>query len=751
MATKLKSSRKFGICLVFVILFAAAGIMVGFYPLLMRNVLGDAKAEFQVEDYEELTSELLEGNIYQYNEIREESDISAMMEIYSDKEYFLLKKYMDYEMFNADGEAQSKRNTESTVKKLQEEDTEYAYRVLFETDDEGNLKNVKVTANTLSEQECYDIESDMYRYDSSDWEIKDYIAYPVNSMFIYGFTEDNLERYIESTDTLWDEKINALLENQLYLALELGLMALAVVAAVLISLNPNWRMDQYKLFHAPLEIVAFAFLMIYSSGWSRAQRVLTMLVYKAVTGYGQYSGNEYYLGHLHEISTPELYVSRLKDYLLWVLLFAVVYWGVTCLLAMVTMKGAYWRERTLTCRIYAGVKQRTEEKKQRKEEGKLAKQKERGRLRKRIADFCRRTVQKIKDYFYKIYDGLTHMDLRDKTNRTILRIVILNFVVLLLICCFWFYGVFALLVYSVVLYLFLRKYFRDIQKQYEQLLQATNLLAEGSLDAPIEGDMGIFNPVRTELQKIQTGFQKAVKEEVKSERMKTELITNVSHDLKTPLTAIITYVDLLKHETDPVKQKEYLDILERKSLRLKVLIEDLFEISKATSKTVTMNFMNVDIVGLLKQVALECDKKIQDANLEFRWNMPEEKVILLLDSQKTYRIFENLVVNITKYAMPHTRVYIELQDLEKEVAIRMKNISAAELNFDTEEITDRFVRGDASRNTEGSGLGLAIAKSFTELQYGTLKIMTDADLFKVEIRFPKRTEAPESAEIQKES
>ena len=229
-----------------------------------------------------------------------------------------------------------------------------------------------------------------------------------------------------------------------------------------------------------------------------------------------------------------------------------------------------------------------------------------------------------------------------------------------------------------------------------------------------------------------------MEEEVKSERMKTELITNVSHDLKTPLTAIITYVDLLKSEKDPQKQKEYLEVLERKSLRLKVLIEDLFEISKATSRNVTMNFMQVDIVGLLKQVALEYDEKMKAADLEVRWKLPEQKVVLLLDSQKTYRIFENLIVNITKYAMPHTRVYVELADLESQVTISMKNISASELNFDTEEITDRFVRGDSSRNTEGSGLGLAIAKSFTELQYGTLKIFTDADLFKAEIIFPKR-------------
>ena len=235
--------------------------------------------------------------------------------------------------------------------------------------------------------------------------------------------------------------------------------------------------------------------------------------------------------------------------------------------------------------------------------------------------------------------------------------------------------------------------------------------------------------------KIQSGFRKAVEREVKSERMKTDLVTNVSHDLKTPLTAIITYVDLLKHEEDEEKRREYIGILERKSQRLKVLIEDLFEISRATSKNVTLHLMDLDIIGLLKQVELEYDRDIKEADLDIRWSLPGEKVILRLDSQKAYRVFENLIVNITKYALPHTRVFIDVEETEKEAVVRMKNVSAAELTFDTEEITDRFVRGDASRNTEGSGLGLAIARSFTELMGGTLHVSTEADLFRVEIRF----------------
>ena len=323
--------------------------------------------------------------------------------------------------------------------------------------------------------------------------------------------------------------------------------------------------------------------------------------------------------------------------------------------------------------------------------------------------------------------------------------MLINFAILFIVCLFWYYGTFALIIYSVILFLFLRKYTNDLQGKYKLLLRSTNQLAEGHLDVPIEGDIGLFNPIQDELKKIQKGFKKAVEEEVKNERMKTELVTNVSHDLRTPLTAIITYVDLLKNEEDEEKRKEYIEVLEKKSLRLKVLIEDLFEISKAASKNVVMHYMKVDIVDLLKQVGLENDRKIAEANLEFRWKLPEHKLVMWLDSQKTYRIFENLIINITKYAMPHTRVYVEMTETENDVHISMKNVSAAELDFNVDEITDRFVRGDTSRNTEGSGLGLAIAKSFTELQHGTLRISTEADLFKAEITLPK-TEIPEEEE-----
>jgi len=269
-------------------------------------------------------------------------------------------------------------------------------------------------------------------------------------------------------------------------------------------------------------------------------------------------------------------------------------------------------------------------------------------------------------------------------------------------------------------------------------LSVTKEMAEGNLKAEISADLGVFAELGEELKKVQSGFAKAVAEEAKSQNMKTELITNVSHDLKTPLTAIITYVDLLKKEDiTQEERKEYVDTLDKKSQRLKVLIEDLFEVSKASSNNITLYCTGIDLVNLLKQVCLENEDKITDSNLEFRWNLPEKKCVSYLDPNRTYRIMDNLIQNILKYSMPYSRVYIDMEEQEEEYVIRFKNMSAVEMNFDASEITERFVRGDLSRNTEGSGLGLAIAQSFTELQGGKFEVEIDGDLFKVTLRFPK--------------
>lgn len=338
------------------------------------------------------------------------------------------------------------------------------------------------------------------------------------------------------------------------------------------------------------------------------------------------------------------------------------------------------------------------------------------------------------------------VDFRDKQTKLLLKIVGINFVLLTVISCFWFFGIFGLMIYSVVLFFLLRRIYDGMQEKYEILLQATGKMADGNLEVEINEDLGVFEPLKGEITKIRNGFKKAVEEEVKSQSMKTELITNVSHDLKTPLTAIITYVNLLKKEgITEEERRKYIRILDQKSMRLKSLIEDLFEISKANSNNVTLHLVEVDIVSLMKQVRLELEDKIGRSQVEFRWNMPDDKAVLILDSEKTYRVFENLLVNIVKYALPGTRAYVEITDDGETVMVSMKNISATEISLEGRDITDRFVRGDESRNTEGSGLGLAIARSFVELQKGTMEVGIEADLFKVKIEWD-RNRMPDKAE-----
>lgn len=340
----------------------------------------------------------------------------------------------------------------------------------------------------------------------------------------------------------------------------------------------------------------------------------------------------------------------------------------------------------------------------------------------------------IKKKILGVYYNITHLDLTRNAHRTIVKLVIINAMILSFISFFWIGGVGLVIVYSAVLYVILRKYVSDLQEKYKVLLDATNEMAEGRLNISVNEDLGVFEPFKPQVLKIQEGFQKAVDQEVKSQRMKAELITNVSHDLKTPLTAIITYINLLKEENVTEEQRrEYLGTLERKSLRLKSLIEDLFEVSKANSQNITLNLMDVDIMNLVKQVEFEMSDKLSAANLDIRMNLTDERLILPLDSQKTYRIFENLFGNVAKYAMPGTRVYVNGFCVDDKVLITIKNISAQEITVDSAELMERFVRGDASRNTEGSGLGLAIAKSFAELQGGELSLEVDGDLFKATV------------------
>ncbi|UPA30074.1 sensor histidine kinase [Terrisporobacter glycolicus] len=238
------------------------------------------------------------------------------------------------------------------------------------------------------------------------------------------------------------------------------------------------------------------------------------------------------------------------------------------------------------------------------------------------------------------------------------------------------------------------------------------------------------------INNMNEGLTKAVDNAIKSEKMKTELITNVSHDLKTPLTSIINYVDMLKSDTlEDDTRKSYLSILDKKSKRLKILVEEIFEAAKLSSGEMEFNIEKTDIKELLIQSIVELEDKIKKSRLDFIVDTPDKPVFTMVDGKRTFRAFDNVISNITKYSTPNTRVYIDLFVENNTISIVFKNISNYRLNLSPDEFLERFRRGDSSRNTEGSGLGLSITQSILNTQNGTMDLDIDGDLFKVILQF----------------
>lgn len=331
---------------------------------------------------------------------------------------------------------------------------------------------------------------------------------------------------------------------------------------------------------------------------------------------------------------------------------------------------------------------------------------------------------------------ITEFDLRDNVNQDILKFTICNaLLVIILYVISPSKTIFAIL-YVIISFLYIRKQSMKVRNDYKNMLDFTEQLSHGHFDTEIEDDLGIFNSMRDCLNNLKIGFEAAVKEETKSQNMKTELITNVSHDLKTPLTCIKNYVILLKNtQADETTRTEYLNQLERYTNRLSNLIQDLFDVSKASSGNIDLHPIDLRLQALVDQSLAECIEVLESKDIQVVKNV--EDVVVHLDGDKTYRVFENLLTNIGKYAMPHSRAYIDIHEEEDYVSVIFKNMSEVEMNFSSEEIQERFVRGDKSRHETGSGLGLAIAKSFVVAQGGTFDIEIDGDLFKVIMTFKK--------------
>ena len=689
MGTKLKSSRNITVILVILSLVLPALFMMEQYWnwYVSSETVEEDVSHSEIVSKDFLRTFLDAGYVLYNLENREGQDAEKTKLILRENSgemasYERLYPFLDYRVKDEDGKdiAKSTADSEQTVR--ENNLSSFALGMVITYDEYGNI-DVQIEEGEYKAEQSIAFREIISEYDS-DWAVDIFneetgewetirLEKPKNRTYIYAMTKENLETYIGNCGYTFNYVAETMVD--LFVLLILVVAALAWLLPVL----PVWYQKDMKILRAPLEVT-----------------VLVFCVMTAILG-----------ENLWWIAARAAGRADFVDFIIWTFVFAVTFWAATCLRQVYTLGvGTYLKERTLCVRYWQYIRKA-----------------------------WIYIVGKIREWIGQCYHFIDRIDLSEKSNQTIFKIVAVNFIVLALICSMWIGGLFLLGIYSAVLFWLLRKYFNELQEKYAVLFKATGEIAKVNMDVEIVEYLVIFSPFKQEIQKIQTGFKKAVDEEVKSQRMKTELITNVSHDLKTPLTAIITYVNLLKDEKDETKREDYIEVLERKSLRLKVLIEDLFEVSKASSKNITLNIVDVDVVNLFKQVKLELEDKITEADLDFRCSYPDEKVTALLDSQKTYRVFENLLVNIIKYAMPHTRVYIEILKEGEEAVVRMKNVSAAELAFNAEELTERFVRGDASRNTEGSGLGLAIVKSFVELQKGRFKIETEADLFKVEVRF----------------
>lgn len=347
-----------------------------------------------------------------------------------------------------------------------------------------------------------------------------------------------------------------------------------------------------------------------------------------------------------------------------------------------------------------------------------------------------------KDYAHNLIVKLTSLKMNNKKIYTITKYVWIFIPLTIIQVIIMFYDLSEFAMYTApllsislcVISIFIIK---DKVNKIEQIRSGIDKIKNGNIEHKIEIKKDLlFDDIVEDINEIGKTINIAVEERLKSERMKNELITNVSHDLKTPLTAIINYISLMKKEDiQPKHLKDYVQVLDKRSQRLKILIEDLFEASKIGSNNIELNLEENDINQLLTQTLVEMEDYINESKLDFIVNTPDKEVYILADGKKTFRVFENIISNILKYSLEKTRVYIDLVESDKKVHISFKNISKYQLNFDPDEITERFTRGDLSRNTEGSGLGLAIAKGLVQAQGGELKVDIIGDLFVVNIDF----------------
>lgn len=348
-------------------------------------------------------------------------------------------------------------------------------------------------------------------------------------------------------------------------------------------------------------------------------------------------------------------------------------------------------------------------------------------------------LKRSKRFFLWLRFILSNVPFIYKTVLCLVGLLIIEFIcIIILLNTYWYNSALMVfcLIFANIAFVLAVLYFAVVMSKIKQ---GGEKIAGGELEHKIDTRymLGDFKKFSESLNNINEGLQLAVNERMKSERFKTELITNVSHDIKTPLTSIVNYVDLIKKEkSENETVNGYIEVLDRQSSRLKKLVEDLVEASKASTGNISVNLTPCDIGVLLNQTVGEFEERLNKSSLVPIVNIPEEPMRIMADARHLWRVFDNIMNNVCKYALSGTRVYIDVKQQGGKAEITFRNISKYELNISADELMERFVRGDKSRNTEGSGLGLSIAKSLIELQNGNLILSVDGDLFKVSVRLP---------------
>ena len=686
MDTKSKNRHKLGIVLILSVILLATVIVLGNYNTFYKN----AKKEQDSLTQNYRTSEsfmktfIRDCYVLYSKESGNEYNVKFLDDYYPefDEKFNRQIAYMNYQVQDANGEVIDgyRSNRDSWEKVKDTELADYALGIKISFDKNGEIKIDQVMGTEVTKQEAVlkILTSNLPEkiFEYEDESEIENIS-PKDRTYYFMMTEAKLNAYVMRVYPITSMVGNAAVYTILPLILLVALLAW------LIPMKKDLHTGDEKIFHVPFEIAIATGI----TGISLIFSCLGELIMHA-------KGNVWPI-----------------DFLVWFVFFAVMYWVSGCV-RQIRLLGVkeYVKKRVLLIWIW-----------------------------RRFGNGIRGGIRWCKNKIEAFYHSLDQFNFKEKNNKIILKIVLFNFAILLVICSFWYYGIAGLIVYSVILFLILQKYFNDLRKKYALLLEATNKIADGNLDVEIEGDLGVFSPFRNEIQKIQTGFKKAVKEEVKSQRMKTELITNVSHDLKTPLTSISGFAEIM--QSGLVKCEDipkFAGRIYKESQRLLQLVEDVIQISQLDEEKTSYTWEPVDVYQVCKNAFESLKEKAKRLNVHLYIcgeYMKMEAVRTLLE-EAVYNVCDNAI----KYNRNEGSVSVFLTQTAQEIQIVVKDTGVGIPKEDQDRVFERFYRVDKSHSKEigGTGLGLSIVKHAVGALKGSVILRSEeGNGTEICMKFPK--------------